>query len=59
MKCKDCCCGNNAEIRKCPILDCPLYPFRIGNENKAKALMAGMEQQKWLEDYGQKETCDT
>lgn len=46
MKCKDCCCGNNAEIRKCPILDCPLYPFRMGNENKAKALMADMEQQK-------------
>lgn len=46
MKCKDCCCGNNAEIRKCPILDCPLYPFRMGNENKAKALMANMERQK-------------
>lgn len=46
MKCKDCCYGNNAEIRKCPSLDCPLYPFRMGNENKAKALMAGMEQQK-------------
>lgn len=24
-KCKDCCCGDNREIRECTITDCPLY----------------------------------
>jgi len=46
MKCLDCSCSQRVEIRKCPMLDCPLFPFRMGNENKAKALMAKMEQQK-------------
>ena len=46
MKCIDCCCGNRAEVRKCPSMDCPLYPFRMGNENKAKVLMMNVEQQK-------------
>lgn len=30
LKCLDCCCGNAAEVRRCSILDCPLWPFRLG-----------------------------
>lgn len=29
-KCKDCCAGYEAEIRKCVQYDCPLWPFRMG-----------------------------
>ncbi len=29
-KCLDCSGGNDAEVRKCVITDCPLYPFRMG-----------------------------
>jgi hypothetical protein len=29
-KCKDCCCGNASEVRKCVAVDCPLWPFRMG-----------------------------
>ena len=29
-KCIDCCCGNAAEVRKCTVTDCPLWPFRMG-----------------------------
>ena len=37
LKCLDCCCGNNAEVRWCPVTDCPLWRYRMGNENKAIA----------------------
>jgi hypothetical protein len=29
-KCLDCSCNSTREARLCVILDCPLYPFRMG-----------------------------
>ena len=29
-KCLDCCCGSPAEVRKCTIATCPLWPMRMG-----------------------------
>ena len=37
LKCLDCCCRNSAEVRRCPATDCPLWRYRMGNENKAVA----------------------
>lgn len=34
LKCIDCCCGQSAEVRKCPATDCPLWRFRMGREIK-------------------------
>ena len=34
LKCIDCCCGNTAEVRKCPATNCPLWRFRMGKEIK-------------------------
>ncbi len=34
LKCLDCCCGQAAEVRKCPAEDCPLWRFRMGREIK-------------------------
>lgn len=34
LKCIDCCCGNTAEVRKCPATSCPLWRFRMGKEIK-------------------------
>lgn len=31
-KCLDCCCGQSAEVRKCPATDCPLWAYRMGRE---------------------------
>lgn len=31
-KCLDCCCGQSAEVRKCPATDCPLWVYRMGKE---------------------------
>ena len=33
-KCLDCCCGQRNEVRLCPIVDCPLYEYRLGHRPK-------------------------
>ena len=33
-KCVDCCCGNVAEVRRCPATHCTLYPYRMGKRPK-------------------------
>jgi hypothetical protein len=30
-KCKDCCGGQLAEIRQCPVYTCPIWPYRMGH----------------------------
>lgn len=32
MKCIDCCGGQQAEVRKCPATNCPLWRYRMGRE---------------------------
>ena len=34
LKCIDCCCGNMAEVRKCPAENCHLWRYRMGKEIK-------------------------
>jgi hypothetical protein len=34
LKCLDCCCGQAAEVRRCPCTDCPLWIYRMGREVK-------------------------
>ena len=34
LKCLDCCGGNNAEVRRCPATNCPLWRYRMGSEKK-------------------------
>ena len=36
LKCLDCCCGQQAEVRKCPAENCPLWRFRMGREIKGE-----------------------
>jgi len=31
-KCLDCCCGQAAEVRECPVYTCGLWPFRLGRD---------------------------
>lgn len=33
LKCLDCCCGNNAEVRRCKAVSCPLWRYRMGRED--------------------------
>lgn len=34
LKCLDCCAGQSAEVRKCPVTHCPLWRYRMGHEEK-------------------------
>jgi hypothetical protein len=33
-KCLDCCCGSEAEVRRCPATSCSLHPYRMGKRPK-------------------------
>lgn len=37
VKCLDCCCGNMAEVRRCPAEKCSLHPYRMGHRPKMDA----------------------
>ena len=32
LKCLDCCADQMAEVRKCPVTNCPLWRYRMGKE---------------------------
>lgn len=34
-KCIDCCCGDTAEVRKCIMDKCSLFPYRFGCNPKS------------------------
>ena len=34
LKCLDCCCGSPGEVRNCTAVNCPLFPYRMGREDK-------------------------
>lgn len=34
LKCLDCSGNNRAEVRRCPVTGCPLWPYRMGTEQK-------------------------
>lgn len=36
--CLDCSGGSKKEVRECIILDCPLYPFRMGKNPNRKGI---------------------
>lgn len=49
-KCLDCCCGNAAEVKLCPITECALYPFRLGkNPYRTARKMSEEEKAKCIE----------
>ena len=33
-KCLDCSCGQFVEVRECPVTECPLWEYRLGNSPK-------------------------
>lgn len=48
-KCLDCVCDQPKEVRLCPCTDCPLYPFRMGN-NPNRAGIGGKFADSQLEN---------
>ena len=52
LKCIDCCCGNMAEVRKCPAISCPLWRYRMGHEenDELKPIRKNSENMDEIED---------
>lgn len=50
MKCIDCCCGNMAEVRKCPATNCPLWRYRMGRELKDETCEENIDFSDHFED---------
>lgn len=50
LKCIDCCCGNMAEVRKCPAESCPLWRYRMGKEIKGDTFTENLEISDDFED---------
>lgn len=46
MKCLDCCCGQQAEVRKCPATNCPLWRYRMGREENDELKLIREKRQK-------------
>ena len=36
-KCRDCCCGMESEIKGCRIRSCPLWEYRVAQNEKTPA----------------------
>ena len=43
-KCRECCCGDDSEIRKCVLVDCHLWPYRMGKNPFRKKVRLTDEQ---------------
>lgn len=46
LKCLDCSNGSRLEVRKCPIPECPLYPYRMGGKKEQKKKLATLTRAK-------------
>ena len=49
-KCLSCSCGHVAEVRECPVKDCPLYPYRMGKRPKREQNMRGRMDEENAQD---------
>lgn len=50
LKCLECCCWNDAEVRKCTIPDCILYRYRFG-KNPVKRIMTEKQRKACAESF--------
>lgn len=51
-KCLDCQGGQGAEIRRCGIYTCPLWPYRMGRRPRADELESDLSEARDLESSG-------
>lgn len=46
--CLDCSGNSSTEVRECPVVDCPLYPYRLGKSPNRKKREFSEEEKKEL-----------
>lgn len=49
-KCLDCMCDSAQEVKLCPIVNCPLYEFRLGHNPNIKPREMTEEQKQALRE---------
>jgi hypothetical protein len=54
-KCLDCCAFQQGEVKKCVSYDCPLYPFRFGNEKGNERKWIPEDHEDEIEDEDEEE----
>lgn len=47
-KCVDCSAGSMKEVRECVMLDCPIYPYRLGKSPNRKPRILTDEEREAL-----------
>lgn len=50
MKCLDCCCGQQAEVKSCHINTCALWRFRMGKEERDEQFKARPRKKKGVQE---------
>lgn len=63
-KCLDCSSGSKAEVRACPVEDCPLWLYRCKNPHQTRALLGGAgledsEEDSEEEDFAEKRELES
>ena len=48
--CMECSCGQTSEVKECPVVNCPLYPFRFGKNPYRQRREMSEEQKQVLAD---------
>ena len=48
--CMECSCGQTSEVKECPVVKCPLYPFRFGKNPYRQRREMTEEQKQVLAD---------
>lgn len=48
--CLECSCGQTSEVKECPVIKCPLYPFRMGKNPYRQRREMSEEQKQVLAD---------
>ena len=54
-KCRDCCCGDASEVRKCVAIDCALWPFRMGKNPFRKRRELSVDEKRMRAERVRKE----
>ena len=58
VKCMDCCCQQQAEVRRCSVKTCALWRFRMGREERDELYHTKYSNQKNLTSDGVNEDSE-
>jgi len=46
LYCLECCCNQKSEVSRCELVDCPIYPFRLGKNPNRLGIGRKLEKSK-------------